>query len=309
MNQQLTTTPVGHLQDYIQLMRLDRRIGIYLVLWPALWTLWISAGGIPPLYTLLIFIAGAVVMRSAGCVINDYADRDLDGHVSRTKDRPMATGRVSSIEALTLFGLLSMIALALVLTLNKLTVMMSVVGMLLAISYPFMKRFHHLPQVHLGLAFGWAIPMAHTAVTNELPNTTTWLIFLAGVLWSTAYDTMYAMADREDDIKMGMKSSAILFGDLDKTIIAILQLMFLLCLYLLGQSIDLPKSFYIGLGVAAFLSFYQQFLLRLRLPDECLRAFLNNNLVGMAIFIGIAWPSIAEKLPKMLDFAIAYIFP
>lgn len=302
MNQQLTTTPVGHLSDYIKLMRLDRPIGIYLLLWPALWTLWVSAGGIPPLKILAVIVAGGIVMRSAGCVINDYADRDFDGQVSRTKDRPMATGRVSKREALTLFGLLAAIAFSLVLTLNNLTIMMSFVGLLLAISYPFMKRFHYLPQIHLGLAFAWAIPMAHTAVTEELPNTTTWLIFLAAILWTTTYDTIYAMVDREDDLKIGMKSSAILFGDLDKAIIALLQLMFLLCMYLLGQSIDLPKSFYLGLGVAAFLMFYQQFLLRLRLPDDCFRAFLNNNLVGMAIFIGIAWPSISEKLPKMLEF-------
>jgi len=303
MNEQLNSTPVGHLRDYIKLMRLDRRIGIYLVLWPALWTLWISAGGIPPLKILLVFIAGAIVMRSAGCVINDYADRDLDGHVKRTQDRPMATGRVSKTEGLTLFALLGMIALSLVMTLNNLTILLSIAGLALAISYPFMKRFHYLPQLHLGLAFGWAIPMAHTAVTNELPDTNTWMIFIAGILWTTAYDTMYAMVDRDDDLRIGVKSTAILFGDLDKAIIALLQIMFLLCLYLLGQSLKLPVSFTIGLGVAAILLLYQQFLLRLRLPDDCFRAFMNNNLVGLAIFLGLAWPSIAEKLPNMLDLA------
>jgi len=307
MNQQMDNTLVGQLRDYIKLMRLDRPIGIYLVLWPTLWTLWISAEGIPPLRTLLIFIAGAVVMRSAGCVINDYADRDIDGLVDRTKDRPMATGRVSKVEALTLFGLLAMIALALVLTLNKLTILFSVGAILLAVSYPFMKRFHYLPQIHLGIAFAWAIPMAHTAITNELPDTKIWLIFIAGVLWTTAYDTIYAMVDREHDLKIGVKSSAILFGDLDKAMVALLQLMFLICLYLLGQSLELPKSYYIGLGFAGFFMIYQQFLLRLRLPDECFRAFLNNNLVGMAIFIGIAWPSIAEKLPKMPDLALSLL--
>lgn len=307
MQQPLTSTPVGHLRDYIKLMRLDRPIGIYLLLWPALWTLWISAEGTPPLKILSIIVAGGILMRSAGCVINDYADRKLDGHVARTKNRPMATGRVSKFEALTLFGLLAMMAFALVLMLNTLTIMMSVVGLLLAMSYPFMKRFHYLPQIHLGVAFGWAIPMAHTAVTEQLPDTSTWLIFLAAILWTTAYDTIYAMVDREDDLKMGMKSTAILFGDLDKAIIGVLQLMFLLCLYLLGQSIDLPKSFYIGLGVAAFLLVYQQFLLRLRRPDECFRAFLNNNLVGMAIFIGIAWPSIVENSPKIVDLARALL--
>ena len=234
-------------------MRLDRRIGIYLLLWPTLWMLWIAAGGIPPLKILLVFIAGVAVMRTAGCIINDYADRDLDGFVERTKDRPLATGRISTTEALILFALLSLIALALVLSLNKLTIMMSLVGMLLTISYPFMKRFHYLPQVHLGLSFAWAIPMAHTAITNELPTILTWLIFLATVIWTTAYDTMYAMSDREDDLKIGIKSTAILFGDLDKAIIGLFQLMFWFCLYLVGKDLELGLSWKISLFVTACL--------------------------------------------------------
>jgi len=201
-----------------------------------------------------------------------------------------------------LFALLSLIALALVLSLNKLTIMMSLVGMLLTISYPFMKRFHYLPQVHLGLAFAWAIPMAHTAITNELPTILTWLIFLATVIWTTAYDTMYAMSDREDDLKIGIKSTAILFGDLDKAIIGLFQLMFWFCLYLVGKDLELGLSWKISLVVTAILLIYQQFLLRLRLPDDCFRAFLNNNLVGLVVFLGLAWPSLVEKLPNLREF-------
>jgi len=301
MNHSLHTPPTASIRDYIQLMRLDRRIGIYLLLWPTLWMLWIAAGGIPPLKILLVFIAGVAVMRTAGCIINDYADRDLDGFVERTKDRPLATGRISTTEALILFALLSLIALALVLSLNKLTIMMSLVGMLLTISYPFMKRFHYLPQVHLGLAFAWAIPMAHTAITNELPTILTWLIFLATVIWTTAYDTMYAMSDREDDLKIGIKSTAILFGDLDKAIIGLFQLMFWFCLYLVGKDLELGLSWKISLVITAILLIYQQFLLRLRLPDDCFRAFLNNNLVGLVVFLGLAWPSLVEKLPNLRE--------
>lgn len=287
------------MRDYIQLMRLDRRIGIYLLLWPTLWSLWVAAEGLPPLDILCVLIAGVVVMRTAGCVINDYTDRDLDGHVERTRDRPIAAGRIGKVEALTLFTLLTMVALGLVMYLNKLTIMMSVVGILLTVSYPFMKRYHYLPQVHLGIAFAWAVPMAYTAVTNEIPSIGTWLIFLATVLWTTAYDTMYAMADREDDLKIGIKSSAILFGDLDKAIIGLLQIMFLTCLYLIGKDLQLGKTWYLGLLAASILFLYQQFLLRLRQPEDCFRAFLNNNLVGLVIFLGLAWPTILEKLPNL----------
>ncbi len=288
-------------------MRLDKRIGIYLVLWPTLWMLWIAAGGIPPLKILLIFIAGAVVMRTAGCIINDYADRDVDGFVERTKDRPLVTGRISTLEALILFGLLALIALALVLSLNRLTIMLSLGGMLLTISYPFMKRFHYLPQVHLGLAFAWAVPMAYTAVTNEVPTVLTWLVFLATVLWTTAYDTMYAMADREDDLKIGIKSTAILFGDLDKAIIGLFQLMFWCCLYLVGKELELGLSWKVSLVITAILLIYQQFLLRLREPDDCFRAFMNSNLIGLVVFLGLAWPSFTEKLPNLRDLVAALL--
>lgn len=276
------------LRHYARLVRLDRPIGIYLLLWPTLWALWIAAEGVPDFLVLLVFIAGVVLMRSAGCAINDYADREVDPHVARTKTRPLAAGHITPREALGVFAVLGLVAFALVLLLNGLTIALSVVAVLLAATYPFMKRFHHLPQVHLGAAFAWAIPMAFTAVTGALPPCVAWLLFLAAVLWTTAYDTMYAMCDREDDVKIGVKSSAILFGQQDRLIIGILQILTLVLLVAVGILSERVAWYWLGLLVAALLSVYQQWLIREREPQSSLQAFLNNHWLGMAVFAGIA---------------------
>jgi 4-hydroxybenzoate polyprenyltransferase len=223
------------LKAYALLVRLHRPIGIYLLLWPTLWALWIAAGGWPRGDVLFIFLAGVVIMRSAGCAINDYADRHIDPHVARTRDRPVASGLVSPGEALVVFVVLCLLAFVLVLFLNRLTILLSLVAVVLAGSYPFMKRLHHLPQVHLGAAFGWAVPMAFAAQTGEFPPAVAWLVFIAAVLWATVYDTFYAMADREDDLRLGVKSSAILFGDADRMITGVLQMLLLWCLWLVGR--------------------------------------------------------------------------
>jgi 4-hydroxybenzoate polyprenyltransferase len=236
---------------------------------------------------LFVFVAGVFLMRSAGCAINDFADRDIDPKVERTRTRPLATGKVSTREALWVFVILSLMAFALVLTMNKITILLSVGGISLAASYPFMKRFHYLPQIHLGAAFGWAVPMAFAAQTGEFPPTPAWLLFIATVLWTTAYDTMYAMSDREDDLKIGVKSTAILFGDADRLIIGILQILIILDLLLVAQQIHLGMYFYMGLAIAAGLAVYQQKLIANREPNDCFRAFLNNNYLGMAVFAGI----------------------
>ena len=275
------------LREYARLMRLDRPIGFLLLLWPTLWALWIAADGLPPPEVLVIFVLGVLLMRSAGCVINDYADQDLDARVSRTRMRPLAAGRVSSREALGLFLLLVLAAFALVLLLNRLTVMLSVVGAALAVTYPFAKRFTHLPQLHLGLAFGWAVPMAFAAQQNTVPPIA-WLLMIAAVVWAVAYDTMYAMVDREDDLLAGAKSTAILFGDLDRTFIGTFQVLVLASLLLVGWHTGLGWPHYVGIGAAACLSLYQQHLIRERKPSECFRAFLNNNWLGACVFAGIA---------------------
>ncbi len=275
------------LHDYIRLVRLDRPIGIYLVLWPTLWALWLAADGVPETRVLLVFLAGVVLMRSAGCAINDYADRDIDGHVERTRERPLAAGRITPREALAVFAVLSLIAFALVLLLNPLTIALSFGAVLLAGSYPFMKRYTHLPQAYLGAAFGWAVPMAFAAVTGEVAHAS-WLLFLATLLWALAYDTMYAMADREDDLKIGVKSSAILFGRHDRLIIGLLQLLSLSLLVLAGLSFELGLYYYLGLAAAALTNLYQQWLIRHREPMVCFRAFLNNHYFGLLVFIGLA---------------------
>jgi len=277
---------IDRLQQYSLLIRLDRPIGIYLLLWPTLWALWIAAKGVPDMLVLVVFVAGVFLMRSAGCAINDFADRDIDPHVDRTKDRPLAAGRISSKEALVVFASLSMTAFSLVLFMNTLTIYMSFVGIALAASYPFAKRYHYMPQVHLGAAFGWAAPMAYTAQANEI-TAVTWLIFMATVLWATAYDTMYAMADREDDLKIGVKSTAILFGDADRLIIALLQILLVFDLILIGNISKLGLYYYAGLMVASGLVIYQQFLIKDRERQKCIQAFLNNNWFGMVVFIGI----------------------
>ena len=273
-------------QQYYLLTRMDRPIGVFLLLWPTLWALWVAAEGLPNWHVLLVFVSGVFLMRSAGCVINDYADREIDPLVSRTRERPIAAGRVKPNEALLLFAVLCLLAFALVLTMNSLTIKLSFVGVALAAIYPFMKRYTHLPQVVLGMAFGWAIPMAFAAQTGSVPKVA-WLMYVINVVWSVVYDTMYAMADREDDIKAGVKSTAILFGDADRVIIGILQGTVLLGLYLLGQQLGLGVAYYIGLAVAAVLGVYQQYLIRQRQPAQCFKAFLNNNWLGAAVFAGL----------------------
>jgi 4-hydroxybenzoate polyprenyltransferase len=254
---------VDHMRDYISLMRLDRPIGIFLLLWPMLWALLIASKGEPDFEVLMVFTLGVVLMRSAGCVINDYADRNIDRHVERTMDRPLAAGRVTVGETLFIFAVLCAAAFTLVLLLNRLTVLLSFVGVALAASYPFMKRLTHLPQVYLGAAFGWSVPMVFAAQTNSLPPIA-WLMFTATVLWATAYDTMYAMVDRDDDIVLGVKSTAILFGDLDRKMIGLIQVMLLVCLVMIGHQAELGLYYYLGVSCAAILAAWQQYLIRYR---------------------------------------------
>lgn len=276
----------NRLGEYAQLMRLHRPIGIYLLLWPTLWALWLAGDGQPPRGVVLVFALGVALMRSAGCVMNDIADRDFDPHVARTRDRPLAAGRVKLGEAVSVMIVLCLLAFGLVLTQNTLTVQLSFVGVALAISYPFMKRLHHFPQFHLGAAFGWGIPMAYAAITDALPPVC-WLLFLGNVLWSVIYDTQYAMVDREDDLKIGVKSTAIRFGARDKQIIGYLQLALLAVLIGIGLLTGRGWIYYLGLFVAAWLALYQQYLIRDRKPEECFKAFLNNNAFGLVVFCGL----------------------
>ena len=275
-------------QEYGRLARLDRPIGTWLLLWPALWALWIAGAGRPDQTILIIFVAGVVVMRAAGCIINDFADRNIDPHVKRSRDRPLAARRVSPAEALVLFALLMLAALWLVTRLNALTVALAVVGAVLTASYPFVKRFFPLPQLYLGLSFGgWSIPMAFAAQRDALPRIA-WVVYIAAVVWAVVYDTMYAMVDRDDDLRIGVQSSAILFADLDRLLIGVMQAVMLGALVLAGHTLKFGRWYYAGLAVAALLFLYQQWLIRNREPAACLQAFLNNNYVGMAIFIGVA---------------------
>ncbi|MBE9399577.1 4-hydroxybenzoate octaprenyltransferase [Pontibacterium sp. N1Y112] len=274
------------LSAYVQLMRMDKPIGTYLVLWPALWALWIAAEGIPDLKLLFIFTLGAFLTRSAGCAINDFADRKVDGHVKRTAQRPIPSGRVTPKEAVLLFSGMMLLAFVLVLFTNWQTVLLSFGAVALTAVYPFMKRYTHLPQVVLGAAFAWAVPMAFSAVTGTVPWYA-WLIYAATLLWTVAYDTLYAMVDRDDDLKIGVKSTAILFGDADKLIVAILQLITLALLIGLGLHLQLSVWFFAGLTGAAALFIRQQYQVRHRERDPCFRAFLNNHYVGLIIFAGI----------------------
>jgi len=274
------------LQNYAQLMRLDRPIGTFLLLWPTLWAIWIAAAGRPSIKVLIVFVLGVFIMRSAGCVINDYADREFDPHVKRTRNRPLAAGRVQPREAIILFAVLCGVAFMLVLTMNRLTILLSLVGVLLAATYPFMKRFHHLPQAHLGAAFSWAVPMAFAAETNSLPPVC-WLLFAINLLWTVVYDTVYAMVDREDDLRIGLRSTAILFGDLDRLVVAVMQLLVLVGLYLLGLQADLGWIYRFALVWVAGLMLYQQLLIRQRDEQKCFKAFLNNNWLGFVVFLGI----------------------
>lgn len=275
------------LRDYALLMRLHRPIGILLLLWPTLWGLWFAGAGRPDLYIVTVFVFGVVLMRSAGCIINDYADRGIDPHVARTRERPIAAGRVAPAEALALFAALCLAAFALVLTLNRLTVLLSFAGVFLAATYPFLKRHTHLPQFYLGVAFGWGIVMAFAALTGSVP-VLAWILFFANVFWSVAYDTAYAMVDREDDLKVGVKSTAILFGNQDRRLIGVFHALTLVLLGIAGGLAGRGILYYTGLGLAAALAVYQQYLLRGRAPAGCFKAFLNNNWFGAAVFAGLA---------------------
>jgi 4-hydroxybenzoate polyprenyltransferase len=280
------TPEAQKLKQYSLLIRLDKPIGISLLLWPTLIALWVAAEGWPDTKILLVFISGVFLMRSAGCAINDYADREIDSYVQRTKNRPLTSGKITEKEALAVFAALSGTAFLLVLMMNKLTIVLSFIGLALAVSYPFMKRYHYLPQVHLGAAFGWAVPMAYAAQANEL-SPAAWLIFMATVLWATAYDTMYAMVDREDDLKIGVKSTAILFDTTDKLIIGIIQALLILCLVMLGNKAELGGFYFTGLFLATGLAAWQQYLIRNREPEKCFQAFLNNNWFGLVLFTGV----------------------
>ena len=276
----------SRLREYALLMRLHRPIGILLLLWPTLWALWIAGEGQPDRLVFTVFVLGVVLMRSAGCVMNDYADREFDPHVERTRDRPIAAGRVSPKEALVLFAALCLIAFALVLTMNRLTIALSFAGAFLAATYPFMKRFTNLPQFYLGAAFGWSIPMAFAAQTGVVPQLA-WVLFAANVFWSVAYDTAYAMVDREDDLKVGVKSTAILFGTYDRLMVGLSHAVTLGLLAYIGFIAGLGMLYYAGLAAAAGFALYQQYLMRDRARDGCFRAFLNNNWFGAAVFVGL----------------------
>ncbi|WP_136254685.1 4-hydroxybenzoate octaprenyltransferase [Onishia niordana] len=289
------TRPRGlaRLPDFLALMRLDRPIGTWLLMWPTLWALWLAAEGLPSRPLLLIFVAGVYLMRAAGCVVNDFADRHLDGYVKRTKTRPLATGRIAEREAKTLFALLVAVSFVLVCLTNGLTVLLSVAAVALAAVYPFMKRYTHLPQVVLGAAFSMAIPMAFSAVTGEVPMEA-WLLFAANLCWTVAYDTEYAMVDRDDDLEIGIKSTAVLFGRADILMIVLLQLATLALLGLVGARLALGGFFWLGLGAMAAIFAYQFTLIRGRERDRCFKAFLNNHWAGLVMFAGLAlslWPS------------------
>jgi 4-hydroxybenzoate polyprenyltransferase len=277
----------------LQLIRFDRPIGTLLLLWPTLWALWLAAQGIPDAGLLAIFVLGTFLMRSAGCIVNDLADRHLDGAVARTRERPLVTGAVTPTEARLLLAVITLLAFALVLMTNALTVELSLVAVVLATTYPFMKRYTHLPQLVLGAAFSWGIPMAFAAQRGTLPLAL-WLVYLGNLSWTVAYDTAYAMVDRDDDLKIGIKSSAILFGRHDRLIIGMLQLTCLLCLFLAGRAFGLNLYYNLSLVAAALLFGYHQYLLRERKPEACFRVFLHNNWVGMAIFAGVVLHYLAD---------------
>jgi 4-hydroxybenzoate polyprenyltransferase len=276
----------ARLRAYTHLVRLHRPIGIFLLMWPALWALWLAGEGEPPWPVVLVFVLGVVLMRSAGCAINDFADRHFDGHVARTNQRPLAAGVVAPVEAVAVFLVLSLAAFGLVLLLNWQTVALSVVALALTLVYPFTKRFTHVPQLFLGAAFGWAIPMAFMAVTESIPALA-WVLFVATLIWALVYDTQYAMVDREDDLKIGIKSTAMLFGRWDRLAIGLLQALMLAILVWVGLEAGRGLWYFAGIEAAAAFAVYQQWLIRKREPGACFQAFLNNNYLGMAIFLGL----------------------
>ncbi len=273
-------------RDYLVLTRMDRPIGALLLLWPTWWALWLAAGDFPPVKTLVIFTLGVFAMRAAGCAINDYADRELDPQVERTAGRPIAAGRVTPREALIVFGALLAFAFVLVLFTNALTIKLSFAGAAIAAIYPFTKRYTYMPQVVLGAAFGWSIPMAFAAVSGSVPPLG-WLLFIGNILWSVIYDTQYAMVDRDDDLKAGAKSTAILFGDADLPILGVLIATFLLAMLFVGQRAQLGWPYWLGLAGAAGLFGWQLWRIRSRERAACLWAFRNNNWLGMVVWVGI----------------------
>ncbi len=284
----LPDTPgVGQrLRAYLRLIRIDRPIGILLLMWPALWGLWVAGEGFPPWRVMLIFVLGVALMRSAGCAINDFADRDIDGKVERTGKRPLVTGDIHAWEALAVFAVLSLLAFLLVLRLNAETIRLSFVAVILAAVYPFMKRFTHLPQLVLGMAFGMAVPMAFTALQQQVPPVG-WVLFAATVVWALIYDTEYAMVDREDDLKIGVKSTAILFGRHDRLIIGLLQALMLGLLAWAGLLAGRGWAYYVGLAAAGLFFLRQQKLIQRREPRDCFAAFTSNNCVGMSVYFGL----------------------
>ena len=292
LEQNVKEAPLGYrlrrrVEEYARLARLDRPIGTWLLLWPALWALWIAGSGRPQQRVLIIFVLGVCVMRAAGCVINDFADRDIDPHVRRTRDRPLAARRVSPLEALALFGVLIAIAVYLVTRLDLLTIKLAGIGAALTVSYPFVKRVFPIPQLYLGISFGgWSVPMAFAAQSGELPRVA-WTLYIAAAIWAAVYDTMYAMVDREDDLKIGVKSSAILFADMDRLLIGVMQAMMLCALVLVGRNLHFGRPYHAALAAAGVLFLWQQWLIRKREPAGCLRAFLNNQFVGLVVFVGI----------------------
>lgn len=277
---------LGTFGDYIDLTRLNRPIGIWLLLWPTLWAVWIAGRGKPDPRIFIIFVTGTVLMRSAGCAVNDYADRSFDPHVARTAQRPLAAGRITTTEALILFGVLALASLALVLQLNKLTLLFALGGAFLAVTYPFIKRFLSVPQMYLGIAFGWGIPMAFAAELDHVPPVT-WLFVIANMIWVTVYDTIYAMVDRDDDVRIGVRSTAILFGDSDRHIIAVLQALTILTLCLAGRQLNMGGWYYAGLIAGALFFVRHLWMIRNRDREGCFRAFLDNHYFGLSVFIGI----------------------
>ncbi len=274
------------IKNYLVLIRLNKPIGIFLLLWPTLWALWLAAKGFPDHKILIVFLFGVFLMRSAGCILNDIADKDFDKFVARTKNRPLASDKLSSIEAFVFASCLIFTAFLLVLTTNTLTVKLSFVAVTLASIYPFLKRHTYLPQIFLGLTFGWSIPMAFAATVASIPQIA-WLLFIVNILWTVVYDTIYAMIDREDDLKIGIKSTAILFDDADRFIIGVIQALVLIALIIVGKQASLNLSYYLSVIVGSLLFIYQSYLIKDREPEKCMRAFMNNNWFGLVIFIGL----------------------
>ncbi len=286
--------PLSAVIAYARLMRLDRPVGTLLLLWPTLAALWVAADGLPPIGLIMVFAIGTFLMRAAGCVVNDYADRDLDPGVARTAARPLATGAISTNAALGAFFVLAFLAMTLLLYLNTLTRWLAVAGLAIAVTYPFMKRWTYLPQVVLGAAFSWGIVMAFAAVGSAIPEHG-WLLFLASVLWIVAYDTMYAMVDRDDDLKVGIKSTAILFGEADRLMIGLLQAGTITTLILVGQQLAYESAYFWGIAAATCFFCYQQYLIRDRSREGCFRAFTNNVWVGFSLFVGVALETMSRS--------------